>query len=379
MNMHRRRNEVLYVGVACLFGAVSALRAVASASRTPALAAGAWLLGAAGCAPEVSVASATTRERAVPRVEVEPLRPGPLPRPVRVSGLTRSRQTQSLSFKVGGVLSAVLVEPGQRVKRGQVLAMIDPAEYSASAAQAKDGLAKADRDLARASALSREGAIPKATLDDAATAANLARESARVATFNERHTLLVAPAAGVVESRLVEPGEVVAPGRPIVAFLGTERGWVVDVALSDREAASVSSGQEVRVVFDALPGATVVGKLGDVARVGSPATGTFKAEVLLPELLPLTIRSGLVARATLDRTEPASAVVPVGALVDGVGREAAVFLLEDGVARRRAVTVGAFADGFAALTTPLPASASVVVRGASELTDGAPVLVVETE
>jgi RND family efflux transporter MFP subunit len=306
-------------------------------------------------------------------VEVEPVRAGPLSDPVRVSGLTRSRQTQSLAFKVGGVLSAVLVEPGQRVKRGQVLATVDPAEFSASAAQAKDGLAKADRDLARATALSREGAIPKATLDDAATAASLARESLRVATFNERHTLLVAPAAGVVDRRLVEPGEIVAPGRPVVAFLGTERGWVVDVALSDRQAATLETGQEARVSFDALPDAIVRAKLGDVARVGNPTTGTFTAEVQLPEALPLTMRSGLVARVVFDRAQPAGAVVPVGALVDGVGREAAIFLVEDGVARRRPVTVGAFADGLVGLTTTLPAGASIVVRGAADLADGSPV------
>jgi multidrug efflux pump subunit AcrA (membrane-fusion protein) len=221
-------------------------------------AAGGLALGAlSGCSPEIPEASASTRDRPVAVVEVEPVRAGPLSDPVRVSGLTRSRQTQSLAFKVGGVLSAVLVEPGQRVKRGQVLATVDPAEFSASAAQAKDGLAKADRDLARATALSREGAIPKATLDDAATAASLARESLRVATFNERHTLLVAPAAGVVDRRLVEPGEIVAPGRPVVAFLGTERGWVVDVALSDRQAATLETGQEARVSFDALPDAIV--------------------------------------------------------------------------------------------------------------------------
>jgi RND family efflux transporter MFP subunit len=296
--------------------------------------------------------------------------------PVRVSGLARSRQTQALAFKVGGVLSGVLVEPGQRVKRGQVLATVDPSEFSAAAAQARDGATKADRDLERASALSREGAIPKATLDDAATAASLARESLRVARFNERHTLLVAPAAGLVESRLVEPGEVVAPGRPILAFLGTERGWVIDVALSDREAATLSTGQAARVSFDAHPEATVLAKLGDVARIGNPATGTFKAEVLLPEVLPLTIRSGLVARVSLDRAEPAAAVVPVSALVDGVGRDAAVFLIEDGVARRRPVHVGVFGEGLVGLTTDLPAGASIVVRGAADLAEGSPVSVV---
>jgi RND family efflux transporter MFP subunit len=354
MNMNRLRNVVVGAGAA---GALGVLLA--------------------GCSPQIPEASASTRDRPVAAVEVEPVRPGPLSAPVRVSGLTRSRQTQALAFKVGGVLNAVLVEPGQRVKRGQVLATVDPAEFSASAAQAKDGLAKADRDLARASALSREGAIPRATLDDATTAASVARESLRVATFNERHTLLVAPVAGVVESRLVEPGEVVAPGRPVVAFLGTERGWVVDVALTDRQAATLEKGQQARVSFDALPDALVLAKLGDVARVGNPATGTFNAEVLLPEVLPLTIRAGLVARVVVDRAEPASAVVPVGALVDGVGREAAIFLIEDDVARRRPVTVGAFADGLVGLTTTLPAGASIVVRGAADLVEGAPVSIVD--
>ena len=328
-----------------------------------------------GCSPEISQAAAAGKERAVPVVEVAAVQLGPLNRPLKVSGLVRSRQAQSLGFKVGGVLGNVLVEPGQTVKKGQVLATIDPVEYSASAAQARDGLQKADRDLARATALAKEGAVPKATLDDAQTAARVARASAQMAGFNERHTLLLAPTAGVVEQRLVEPGEVVAPGRPVVAFLGLERGWAVDVALSDREVAALHSGQAARVVFDALPGRTVEARLGDIARLANPATGTFTAEVVLPEDLPLTARSGLVARVEFARLEAAKSIVPLAALVDGEGKRAAVFTIEDGQAKRHPVEVMSLSDGLAGLVTELPANQPVVIRGAAELMEGSAVTV----
>jgi hypothetical protein len=68
-------------------------------------------------------------------------------------------------------------------------------------------------------------------------------------------------------------------------------------------------------------------------------------------------------------------VVPLAALVDGEGKHAAVFTIENGYAKRRAVEVGSLADGVAGLSTELPANQPVVIRGTADLVDGVEVKV----
>ena len=336
-------------------------------------------LALAGCEGAVSEAAANPARRGTPEsavaVEVSPLERGPLSRPVSVSGLVRPKQSHALGFKVGGALMTMNVEPGMRVKKGQTLATVDPSEYSASASQAKDGLEKAERDLGRARALVKEGALARASLEDAETAARVAKSSAVAATFNERHTVLIAPTDGVVEARLAEPGEIVSPGRPILSFIGEKRGWVVDVSLSDRDVAAIESGASASVTFDA--GGEVRGVVGDISRIGNPRTGTFNAEVILPHTLPITPRSGLVAKVRLPRTEDVRAVVPLSALVDGNGKRAAVYSVDGGVARRHEVVVSFFAGDRVGLASELPGVESVIVRGVKDLVDGSPVAVVD--
>ena len=62
---------------------------------------------------------------------------GPVDRPIRAAGLVTPKHNADMAFKVGGVVSAVLVEDGTRVKKGQVIARLDPTEYAAGAAQAR--------------------------------------------------------------------------------------------------------------------------------------------------------------------------------------------------------------------------------------------------
>ncbi len=335
------------------------------------------LLLGAGCDRAVPDASAHTAAPVVRPVRVMPVERGPVERPIRASGLVAARYNADLSFKVGGVVSAVLVEDGARVKKGQVLARVDPTELSAGAEQARRSLDKAKRDLERAKALFAERTLARADLEGAETAAAIATSAHTAAAFNERHTVLVAPTDGIVERRLVEPGEVAAPGRPVVRFLGTQRGWVIAAAVSDRDALRVVPGTPARVVLDATPDTPIDGMVTDVARLSNPRTGTFDVEVTLPATLPFEPKAGLVAKLTLPRTERPPATVPLAALVDGDGDRAFVFVVEGDRAKRVPVRVAFLAGDRAALRDDVAGVTAVVVEGQTDIVDGAAVRVTE--
>jgi RND family efflux transporter MFP subunit len=314
-------------------------------------------------------------------VRLAPIAVGPVERPIRGTGTLRMKSETDLSFKVGGVVSAVLVEEGARVKKGQVLARLDPTEVDAALRQAKEASAKADRDLDRVKKLHASGALPIAELQNAETGASLSHAAVDAATFNAQRSAIVAPDDGRVDRRMIEPGEIVAPGRPAFHVSGRSKGAVVRTALVDRDVLRVREGDDASVMLDARPETKLAGKVTQIATVATPGVGTFDVEVRLePESAdgrpssPMEgLLSGLTAKVEIRHAEQVAGIVPIAAVVDGRGADAFVFTVEEGHARRVPVKVAFLLDGRAALAAAPDSRALVVEAGAAQLEDGTPV------
>jgi RND family efflux transporter MFP subunit len=322
-----------------------------------------------------SAAPAPAAERAVP-VRSAPVERGTVAAPVRAAGTVHPKDERALAFKVGGVVARVAVSAGDRVRRGQVLAELDATEVAAGAEQAREGLAKAERDRERTRTLAEQDVVPRALAEDADTAARVARAGLAAAEFNLRRAVLIAPDDGWVDERLVEPGEVVAPGRPVLRVSGRGRGYVVRASLADRDVLGLRPGQPARVTIDALPGAPLTGIVTEIARSASRATGTYEVEVKLAPADArgrLDLLGGLTAKVEFDRDVEVAAAVPIAALVDtdADGARAAVFAPEGGRARRVPVRVAGLQGERAVLAEPLAGVAQVITEGAAQLADGA--------
>jgi len=152
------------------------------------------------------------------RVRMVPVTHGPILRTLRVAGMVRHKSEFDLAFKLGGVVRRVSVEEGARVRRGQVLAVVDATEVRALRRQAGAAVAKAERDLARARQLAQTNAVGRADLENSETLVAMARADAERASFSLKHTALVAPEAGVIDWRRIEVGEIVAPGQAVFGF-----------------------------------------------------------------------------------------------------------------------------------------------------------------
>jgi membrane fusion protein, multidrug efflux system len=335
------------------------------------------VLGVSGCDHAVPEAAAQAKEAAL-RVRTAPVGKGPVDKPIRGTGVVLPKQTMDLSFKLGGVLASVDVDDGQRVKKGQVLARIDPTEVAANVAQADESLAKAERDAARTRTLHDGKVVTQSDLDNAKTGVSIAKSASVAAGFNLRHTLLLAPADGWIDLRSAEPGEVVAPGRPVLRFSSESKGWVAKVALVDRDALALTSGALAEITLDAAPTQTLTGKVENVATAADPRTGTFAVEIALdvrPKVgvgaTEQVLRSGLTAKVRFPQKLAAPFVVPIAALSSGDRDRAVVFSADGAVARRRSVRV-AFLDGDrAAISEGLDGVSSVIISGVADLREGA--------
>jgi RND family efflux transporter MFP subunit len=324
------------------------------------------ILGACGPA---ALAAPASEAPAIP-VRTAAVAHGPVDRTVRAAGTVASKDEWDLAFKVGGLLASVNVHEGQAVHRGQVLAALDPTELAAGVRQAREGLEKARRDAARMAQLADSEVAPRTAADDTRTAEALAETQLAAADFNLRHATLVAPDDGWVDRRLAEPGEVVAPGRPIVHLSGRGRGFVVRAALADRDVIGLRSGTPALVTLDASPGRALAGRVSEIASAAGHGTGTYLVEIAIAAGDAGGLLSGLTAKVELTRAMPAAGAVPLAAVVDGDGDQGAVFTVRDGVAHRVPVRIAFLQGDRAALATGLDGVERVVTDGAPRLAEG---------
>ncbi|HET8539145.1 MAG TPA: efflux RND transporter periplasmic adaptor subunit [Anaeromyxobacter sp.] len=340
--------------------------ALALALAVPSLAAS--LLAA--CAPRAQAAQRGEAAAAIP-VRLARVEPGPIAHPIRASGVVATKDGWDLAFKVGGLLARVEVRDGERVARGQVLARLDATELSAGVRQARAALEKARRDAVRVASLVAAESAPRAAAEDARTAQAIAEAQLAAAEFNLRHATIAAPDDGWVDRRLAEPGEVVAPGRPVLRVSGVGRGFVVRAALPERDVLDVGPGTRATVSLDADPGRPLSGRVTEVGRTAARGTGTYEVEVALDDPRARALPSGLTAKVEIARSVPAQGAVPLAAVVDGDGEEGAVFVVDGGVARRVPVRIALLAGDRAVLAGGIAGIEAVVADGAPRLADGA--------
>ncbi len=318
-----------------------------------------------------------------PSVEVVPVRTAPVAeewvaRPVEATGTLAAKDEMELAFKVGGIVSRVLVAEGETVRRGQLLATLDPGEIDAAVSRASSAAAKAERDLARARALYADSVATLQQLQDAATGAEVARSDLRAAAFNRRYASILAPAGGTVLRRMAEGGELMAPGAPVLVLGSSERGQVLRVGLADRDAVRVKVGDAAELRFDAFPGETFRGTVRETAGAASAQTGTYEVEVGV-EAPGRTLPSGLVGRVEIRPSEGRRMqTVPIEAVLEADGDAATVYTLDatGRKARRVPIRVAFIRGSRVAVAGGLDGVSAVVTDGAAYLGDGAAVKVV---
>ena len=321
-------------------------------------------------------------------VSVEAVMSGANADPVTATGTFGSRDEIPLAFKIGGIVSRVLVDEGATVQRGQLLASLDLREINAAVSKAQVGFDKAQRDQARVQRLAADSVATLAQLQDATSALEAARSDLITATVNREYATIVAPEGGIVLQRLVTAGSNVSPGTPIMQLGGSRRGRVLRVGLPDRDALRVQLGDTATVHFDALPARTFTGRVQLVGRSADPRTGTYAVEITVSgaDALP----SGLVGSvaipargATGDAKRGAS--VSVDALLEADRDSATVYTVAtsheapgDLLAQPQRVRVNGV-SGDRAMIEGLAPDARIVTRGAAYVTPGARLRIVTAD
>jgi multidrug efflux system membrane fusion protein len=330
------------------------------------------------CDPSPSKSVGRDAPKDTVAVQVAPVSKSDFKSDLIVSGVVSSETEARLSFKTGGIIESMTVRDGDQVRQGQLLATLNPTEINAQVEQAKEGLEKAQRDLERAKDLFAESVATQEQLDNATTAWNVARQTLEIARFNQTHSEIVAPASGVVLRKLMNEGELAAPGTPVFLFAGDQASdWVLRCGVSDRNWARLAKGDTATVAFDAFPGEKFQGVVSRIAQGSDAASGMYQVEV---KVSPGTrvLAAGLFGTATVETGENGGGLaVPIDALVEGRGDQAKVFVARKNLAAAVDVHILEMNDTVAVIRGNLSVGDSVIVRGAAYLRDGSQIRMAE--
>jgi len=222
------------------------------------------------------------------------------------SGSTRSSEESWLSFKVGGTISKIYMQVGDKVQTGQVIAELDPVDYrlqeqrsSASLDQAKAESRNAKANYKRIRLLYENNSTSRNDLDraragdeSAQAAMHAAQNQLELSTLQLSYTRLKAPTDGAIATVSADVNENVQAGEPIVQLISTS-GFEVNVAVPGALISKIKEGAQVKVIFSGISSGKEF--TATVTEVGVASTGigtTFPVTVVLDQKDP-EIASGL--------------------------------------------------------------------------------------
>jgi RND family efflux transporter MFP subunit len=333
---------------------------------------------------------------------------------LQATGYVTARRQATVSAQITGTLTAVLIEEGDHVTRGQVLARLDDSGYKAQleaakaqadsahaqVAQIQTQLTQGSHDAARLESLAARGLVSKQAAEQARTQvdslraqlnaqqqqAKAADAQAAVAQVNFDYCVVRAPFSGVVTTKDAQVGEILSPLSAGGGFTRTGVGTIVDmdsleidVDVNEAYIGRIKPDMPADAVLDAYPDWKIPARVVAIVPTADRGKATIKVRVAL-EKKDARVVPDMGARVSFLEEKPkASASVPQGVLVPAtaiVQRDghSVVFVLDGSRVRQRTVNPAAQSYGdLRLLPTAVKPGDSVVVSPPAELRDGSDV------
>jgi RND family efflux transporter MFP subunit len=327
------------------------------------------------------------------------------------SGYVVARRQATVSSKITGRVREVLIEEGQRVEAGQIMATLDPVDADAQRALArsqlgaarsqadsvKAQLTEAEANAARLGRLVAQKLVSRQQYDQAVSArdslraqldaaqrnAQVASDSLHIAQNGFDNTIVRAPFAGIVIAKAAQPGEIVSPLSAGGGFTRTGIGTIVDmdsleveVDVGESFIGRVQPKMAVVAVLNAYPDWEIPAEVIAIIPTADRGKATVKVRVALKQrdvrIVPdMGVRVSFLEAAIPDAPKQAPrAMVPGNAVAKRDGKDI-VFVVEDGAVVRRDVTLGRKLGDDIEITKGLSGGESVVLEPADTLSEGA--------
>lgn len=293
-----------------------------------------------------------------------------LTRALSAVGTAQANEAVNITSKTSNIVSRVRFADGQSVQMGEILVELDSAQARADLAVAQAALTESTSQYERSKELLNTQAVSKSQFDQlvATKQANEARLSAARARLED--TVIRAPFSGRVGLRKVSVGSLISPGA-LITTLDDTSIIKLDFSVPENVVASLRDGLAVKAKSNAYPSRVFTGRVSSVDSRIDPTSRSVAVRALVPNS-DGALRPGLFMTVELESESRTALVIPEEALVPEKSSQY-VFIVRDGVASKREVTIGARQPGSVEVLAGLAAGERVIVEGTIKARDGGPV------
>jgi membrane fusion protein, multidrug efflux system len=267
-----------------------------------------------------------------------------------------------------GKVAELLVEEGDVVRKGAVLARVVRDEEQIVLAKARVRAANAGVNYERAREMNEKQLLSRSDYDKAKMENEVARQELAEAEWRVSRTTIRAPFGGRVTERLITPGQHVAPGALLFTITDYDP-LIARIYVPEKDVLGLEEGRPVRITLKAAQDVVFTGRIRQISPVVDASTGTVKLtiEAVQP---PASVRPGsFVTVDIVKETRSGAVVLPKEAVVREL-RDAHVFVVKGSAAEKRVVTLGLEESGRVEAVSGVKAGEQIIVAGQGGLKDG---------
>lgn len=289
----------------------------------------------------------------------------PTEKKIDLYGRTAPDKQARLSAEIAGKILLTKIDKGDKVSKGQVIALIDQGDLQSQLDRAKAVLSVKRQEFKAAESLKNRGLQGEIAYTNALAELTDAKSSVKTVEMHLAHTSIVAPFDGVVENLFIEQGDFVGVGDPVATLIDLDK-LVIEANVSERHIQSITKGQPATIHF--IQGSQTQGTVRYLSQLSSPSTNTFAIEVEVPNPNQ-QIPAGVSTQVELNlETQMAVKITPAMLALDDQGNLGVKTLVEDRVHFVPIQLVKAEQDGV--WLTGLGEEVNIITRGQGFVRDG---------
>jgi len=283
------------------------------------------------------------------------------------TAMVEAEEETEVVAKVGGVIEKIMVEEGDYVEAGDILAKVDDEKISVQLAQAKANLNKLESTYDRNKNLHKKNLVSTEEFQEVQYEYEHQKATYDLAELDLKYTSITTPISGIVAERLIKVGNMILPNQAVFRVTGLNP-LIAVLHIPERQMGKLRVGLKTQLMIDAMERTELKGRIKRISPVIDPETGTVKVTVEVNDP-SRKLRPGMFARIKIIYDVHANSILLPKDAVMSEDRESAVFVVRDSLAIRQSIRIGYINTSYVEVLEGLVPGDTVVTTGKGSLKD----------